>query len=75
MNKIIKEAKKIFIGLDIGTESVGYALTDENYQVPQIGGKPLMGVRLFDAAETAEKRRIQRATKVRLQRVKKRIIF
>jgi len=75
MNKIIEKAEKIFIGLDIGTESVGYALTDENYQVPQIGGKPLMGVRLFDAADTAEKRRVQRATKVRLKRTKQRIVF
>ncbi|MCL2556536.1 MAG: type II CRISPR RNA-guided endonuclease Cas9 [Firmicutes bacterium] len=75
MNKTIEKSEKIFIGLDIGTESVGYALTNENYQVPQIGGKPLMGVRLFDTAETAENRRMQRAAKVRLQRVKKRIVF
>jgi len=75
MNKIIEKAEKIFIGLDIGTESVGYALTDQNYQVPRHGGKPLMGVRLFDAAETAENRRVQRATKVRLKRVKQRIVF
>ncbi|MCL2861043.1 MAG: type II CRISPR RNA-guided endonuclease Cas9 [Firmicutes bacterium] len=70
MNTIIKNAKEVFIGLDIGTESVGFSLTDENYQVPQIGGKPLMGVRLFDEAKTAAERRVFRASKVRQERTK-----
>ncbi|MCL2062400.1 MAG: type II CRISPR RNA-guided endonuclease Cas9 [Firmicutes bacterium] len=60
--------KKFYIGLDIGTESVGFAATDENYRVLQKRGKPLMGVRLFEEANTADERRGKRANKVRMKR-------
>jgi CRISPR-associated endonuclease Csn1 len=65
--------EKFFIGLDIGTSSVGFAATDENYNVLRHAGKPLMGVRIFDEAETAKKRRVLRANSVRMRRVKFRI--
>ena len=30
---------KYYIGLDIGTASVGWAVTDESYNVPKFNGK------------------------------------
>ncbi len=46
-----------YLGLDIGTNSVGWAVTNENYQLLRAKGKDLWGVRLFDEAHTAEERR------------------
>lgn len=62
--------KKYYLGLDIGTSSVGFAVTDENYNVLKAKGKKLWGVRLFDEASTAEERRMKRGNKRRLDRRK-----
>ena len=64
---------KYYIGLDIGTASVGWAVTDESYNVPKFNGKKMWGVRLFDDAKTAEERRTQRGSRRRLNRRKERI--
>ena len=51
-----RENSKIFppyyLGLDIGTESIGSAITDPHYQILRIAGKPAMSVRLFETANT-----------------------
>lgn len=65
--------KKYYLGLDLGTGSVGWAVTDEHYQLLRAKGKDLWGVRLFDTANTAEKRRINRVSRRRRQREKARI--
>ena len=44
--------KEYYLGLDIGTDSVGWAVTDPEYHVLRRKGKALWGVRLFDAANT-----------------------
>lgn len=62
-----------FIGLDIGTDSVGWAVTDENYCILKHKGKKMIGSRLFDSAKTAEQRRIFRSNRRRLGRKKQRI--
>lgn len=62
--------QKYYIGLDIGTNSVGWAVTDENYNLLRAKGKDLWGVRLFDKAETAAGRRSHRTARRRLQREK-----
>lgn len=62
-----------FIGLDIGTDSVGWAVTDPDYHVLKANQKALWGVRLFDSAETAAKRRSFRIGRRRLERRKQRI--
>ena len=67
--------KKYFIGLDIGTNSVGYAVTDTNYNVLRIKGKKAWGVRLFDEANSAEQRRGKRTARRRLDRRKLRIMW
>lgn len=62
-----------FIGLDIGTNSVGWAVTDPQYKVVKKNGKGLWGVRLFDEAHTAEERRTHRIARRRLERRNQRI--
>ena len=38
---------KYYIGLDMGTNSVGYAVADEEYKLLKAHQKPMIGVRLF----------------------------
>ena len=64
---------KYYIGLDIGTNSVGWAVTDENYNILKRKGKRMWGIRLFEGANTAADRRSFRAGRRRLQRRKQRI--
>lgn len=62
-----------FLGLDIGTDSVGWAVTDRAYNVVRKKGKSLWGVRLFDESKTAEERRTFRTARRRNDRKKQRI--
>ncbi len=39
--------KKYYIGLDLGTSSVGWAATDENYNFLRLKGKTAWGARVF----------------------------
>lgn len=71
MKSIIKE--DYYLGLDIGTESIGYAVTNEEYKVLKFNGKSMWGSRLFDEASTAEKTRIFRSSSRRLKRRRWRI--
>ena len=64
---------KYSIGLDIGIASVGWACMTHDYRIPKFNGKYAMGVREFEAANTAEERRIQRGTRRRYNRRIKRI--
>lgn len=63
-----KNFGKYYLGLDIGTNSVGWCVTDPNYNVLKKNGKAMLGIRLFDAAETAADRRSHRCDRRRLQR-------
>lgn len=65
--------KKYYLGLDIGTNSVGWAVTDESYQLCRFHGKDMWGIRLFEDANTAADRRMKRANRRRLQRRAQRI--
>ena len=49
-----------YLGLDMGTSSCGWSVTDEEYHVLRRHGKALWGVRLFEGAKTAEERRMHR---------------
>lgn len=62
-----------YLGLDIGTSSIGYAITDENYNIIKKAGKSLWGAHLFKEAETAAKRRAFRTARRRHKRMKTRI--
>lgn len=57
-----------FIGVDMGTSSVGWAVTDENYVIVRRKGKDLWGVREFDEALPAVERRTNRVARRRRQR-------
>lgn len=65
--------KDYYVGLDIGTSSVGWAVTDESYNVLKFNSKKMWGVRLFDEAKVAEERRTFRGARRRLDRKKERI--
>lgn len=72
--------KPYSIGLDIGTNSVGWAVITEDYKVPskkiRISGntdrktikKNLLGTLLFDGGETAELTRLKRTNRRRYLR-------
>ena len=59
---------KYYLGLDIGTNSVGWSVTDTEYNVINKNKKRLMGVELFEEANTAEERRLFRSQRRRLDR-------
>ena len=65
--------KKFYLGMDIGTESVGMACTDENYNLVRAKGKDLWAVRLFDQASDSSEHRAKRTARRRLQRRRQRI--
>lgn len=65
--------QQYYLGLDIGTNSVGWAVTDPPYHLCQFKHKDMWGIRLFDEAKTAEERRMQRCARRRLERRKQRI--
>lgn len=65
--------KELNLGLDIGTNSIGWALVDENGDVIKKNGFRFWGVRMFKDAETAKERRTNRSSRRRLRRRRQRI--
>lgn len=65
--------EKFYLGLDIGTESVGIACTDENYRLLRAKRRDLWAVRLFDEAQSAVNRRAKRTARRRYMRRERRI--
>jgi len=65
--------EKYYLGLDMGTSSVGWAVTDDQYEIIKKHGKALWGIRLFEQANTAEGRRAFRTARRRTERRKNRI--
>ena len=66
-------AKTYNIGLDIGTNSIGWAVVYDQNHLMSIKGKYGYGVRLYDEGKTAEERRSFRTTRRRLKRRKWRL--
>lgn len=62
-----------FIGLDVGTDSVGWAATDSDFKTLRIKGKTAWGSRLFQAANSSQERRSFRSNRRRKERRKYRI--
>ena len=62
------EKQKYYLGLDMGTSSVGWAVTNSSYELIRKKGKDMWGVREFDPANTAAERRFHRADRRRRQR-------
>lgn len=65
--------KEYYLGLDIGTDSVGWAVTDTEYRIPKFRGNAMWGIRLFDESKTAEERRMFRTSRRRIQRRRERL--
>ncbi|MBE6098590.1 MAG: type II CRISPR RNA-guided endonuclease Cas9 [Anaerovibrio sp.] len=63
-----KEFGGTYLGLDMGTASVGYAVTDKAYKILKFNGKGMWGVRLFEEAKTAADMRLKRCNRRRLER-------
>ena len=66
------ENKQYYIGLDVGTNSVGWAVTDTSYNLLRAKGKDMWGARLFEKANTAAERRTKRTSRRRSEREKAR---
>ncbi|MDR0514594.1 MAG: type II CRISPR RNA-guided endonuclease Cas9, partial [Coriobacteriaceae bacterium] len=73
-NDLSKE-KTWYLGLDIGTSSVGWAVTDEQYNIPRLRGQRAWGVRLFEEAQTAADRRAHRIARRRYYRRAERLKY
>ena len=66
--KKIDPDKPYYLGFDIGTASIGWAVTDPSYNVIKRNGKALWGSFLFDEGKTAKDRRLFRAARRRRKR-------
>ncbi len=69
----MKKNVNYFIGLDIGTDSVGAAAIDERYYPLKYKGEPIMVSHLFDAAKQCAERRGFRTARRRLDRKQQRV--
>ena len=65
--------KDYFVGLDIGTSSVGWAVTNKAYELLKFRSHKMWGSRLFDEGESAVVRRGFRSMRRRLERRKLRL--
>ncbi|MBR0132972.1 MAG: hypothetical protein IJM14_07825, partial [Lachnospiraceae bacterium] len=65
--------KEYYLGLDIGTDSVGYAVTNPRFNVLKFRGEAMWGSHLFDPAKQAAERRGFRTARRRLDRKQQRI--
>lgn len=82
-------SKKYYLGLDMGTDSCGWCVTDDKYNVIRSHKKTygpdgklikregchLWGARLFGPANTAKNRRLNRTARRRLARRRRRILL
>ena len=71
-NKKISQ-ERYFVGFDIGTDSVGYAVTDSDYSLCRFKGEPMWGVNLFDSASQCADRRSHRTARRRYDRRQMRV--
>lgn len=63
------------MGLDLGTGSVGWAVTDTEYNLLKINRKFAWGSVLFDTSKGAEEKRLKRCNRRRYKREKERIVL
>ena len=69
----MKLGKNYYLGLDVGTDSVGYAVTDAQYELLKHRGEPMWGVHLFEEASPSDARRGFRSARRRLDRRQQRV--
>lgn len=69
----IQKNQDYYLGLDIETDSVGYAVTGTDYSLLKYRGEPMWGVMTFEAGNNAAERRGYRTARRRLDRRKQRL--
>lgn len=69
----MKKFEDYYLGIDLGTSSIGWAVTNEKYDILRFNKKFMWGTHLFDMGNTASERRIFRTSRRRLKRKKNRI--
>ncbi|WP_058986739.1 type II CRISPR RNA-guided endonuclease Cas9 [Hugonella massiliensis] len=69
----LRHAENYNIGLDLGTGSVGWAVTDENGELYHFKKQPTWGSRLFPSANTAAEARVHRGQRRRYDRRRQRL--
>ena len=62
------EKQDYFLGLDMGTSSVGWAVTNTKYELLRRKEKDMWGIREFDEANSAAERQTNRVNRRRRQR-------
>ena len=62
------EKQEYYLGLDMGTGSVGWAVTNTKYELLRKKGKDMWGIREFETADSAADRRTHRVDRRRRQR-------
>lgn len=70
-----RKMKNYYVGIDMGTNSVGWAATDCEYHLLKARGQDLWGSYLFDEAEGAQKRRSFRTARRRTARTRQRLLL
>ena len=70
-----KQYGDYYLGLDIGTDSVGWAVTSPEYDILKFNGKAMWGIRLFDEGSTAVERRAFRTARRRTARTHQRLML
>lgn len=69
----LRNAKDYSIGLDVGTGSIGWAVTTHDGDLFTFNHRPTLGSRLFESAKTAQETRKARSARRRLKRRRWRI--
>lgn len=67
--------EKIYVGIDMGTNSVGYAVTNELYDIKKFKGEPAWGSVVFDEGLLNDERRGFRTSRKNIDRKKQRVIL
>lgn len=67
------EKKNYYLGLDIGTNSVGYAVTNKQYNLLKYKGEPMWGAHIFEEGKQCAERRSFRTSRRRLNRKQQRV--
>ena len=67
------EQQEYYLGLDMGTSSIGWAVTDKEYNLLRAKGKDLWGIREFEPALPSVERRTARISRRNNQKSKVRI--
>ena len=68
-----RKKRDYYVGLDIGTDSVGYAVTYDDYSLVKYGGEPMWGTCVFESAKQCAERRGFRTARRRLNRIQQRV--